>query len=306
MSALTTNTPLTAERISRLAVELLARTVVLPRTVTVVPGGEFAGPTGGVVQLRVRQPRQSRIQSTPGDTITFDDLEEASVAVRVNHHYNASALSDEDLSLNLEDFGAQVLEPMVAAVAQGAENEIAYAMNNLDVDLTISTDGKDIVAKVLAAREMLGRADVPTGDRWLAVSPEVATMLLGVDKLTAVDASGSPSALRDAVIGRIYGFNVVETSALTEFTAVAYHRSAFGAAFRAPAATAGATSSVASVGGISLRTVRSFDVSRLSEMVAVSTFAGAAVVHEDGDHTPLDGGTQRFRAVKLGPDGGSS
>lgn len=309
MATLATNHPLTAEAIAPVAVELLSRSLVLARTCAVIPGEMYSGPSGGTVNLRVRQPRTSRIQTVPGEVIDFDDLDETSVAVIVKHHYNASVVSDEDLALNIEDFGAQVIEPMVAAVATGAETEIAGEINGVEADLTLDPDGDDVIEQVLIARELLGRAEVPTGDRWLAVSPEVATLLLGRSELTAVDASGSPSALRDAVIGRLHGFTVVESSALATGTAACYHRSAIGAAFRAPRPTNGAASAVATAGGISLRTVRQFSVERLAEMVAVSTFAGASLVHEDGDEDleASTGGTERKRLVKLAlPDVGSS
>ena len=272
---------LTASSISTLAVELLARSVVLPGTVAAIPGTEFAGDNGDTITVRVRQPRTAKTQATPGATITYTPLDETAVSVTVEHLYDATRVTDEQLTLEIADFGAQVLQPMTAAVAAGAEDQVAAVMNGLPVDdatVTAST----VEDAVLAAREALGSANVPTGDRYLAVSPAFATVLLRLDNLSDVSAAGSPGALREATIGRYRGFNVVESNALTAGTAVAYHRSGIVWGNRAPAIPDGAASAAASVSqGIALRTVRDFDPSVLSDVVAISTFAGAALVDAD-------------------------
>ena len=130
--------------------------------------------------------------------------------------YDATRVTDEDLSLNIEDFGAQVLAPQIAAVAAGAENQLAAVMNDLGVDLPCDLDTvAEVETALLSARALLTRAGAPAGGRWLAVSPEFATPLFALDKFSRVDASGSASALRDAVLGRVYGMNVVESAGLT-------------------------------------------------------------------------------------------
>lgn len=272
---------LTAQRISALAIELLARQVVLPGTVARVPGTEFTGDNGDTITVRVRQPRDAKTQATPGATITFDPLDEVPVELTVAHLYDAVKVSDEQLTLDIADFAAQVLEPMTSAVAIGAENQVAAAMNDLAATVT-GVDETNVEAHILAARTTLGRAEVPMGNRWLACSPEFAELVLGLDNLSDASAAGDPSALRDAVIGRYRGFNVVESAALDEGTALAYHSSAFVWGNRAPAIPNGANdAAVGNAQGIALRTIADFDASVLSDVVAISTFAGCSAVHED-------------------------
>ena len=76
---------LTAEAISSVAVELLGRSLVLPRTTTRVPSGDFPT-TGGTVSLRVRVPRTARSQATPGATLTFDALDEQTLRAAARLH----------------------------------------------------------------------------------------------------------------------------------------------------------------------------------------------------------------------------
>lgn len=273
---------LTAKRISRVAIGLLTRTLVLPMTVTRVPGQDFAGDNGDTITVRVPQPGSAREQSSAGDSITYDDISETSVDVALSHLYHAKRISDEELSLEVVDFGAQITEVQVSAVATGGEDELASAMNTLAADDSISADGSDIEEKILAARESLGEADVPTSGRWLAVSPGVATFMLKLDKFSRVDAAGDDSALREAIIGRLYGFNVVESNALDTDTAVAYHQSGFAFATRTPLVPRGAADSATAVeGGVGLRQIFQYDPDVLSDASVVSTFAGAALVDSD-------------------------
>jgi hypothetical protein len=290
---------LEAPSISNVALELLVRSLVLPRTCVRVPGPEFSGPNGATITVRVRQPRIAQEQEAPGDPINYAPVNEVPVNVTLRHLYDATQLTDEDVTLSIEDFAQQVTAPQVAAIAIGAEDQVVAVMNALDTDVTV-TDESDVEDAVLEARELLATNSAPLGGRWLAVSPQVATFMFRLDKFTRVDASGTASALRDAVIGRIYGFNVVESAGLTAGTALAYHESGILFANRAPVNPRGAAnSSTSSEQGIALRQLFDFDVSHLTDVSAVSTFAGAAIVTEDGN-TEENPGTDLRRVVKLG------
>ena len=274
---------LTAQGISALAIELLTRLLVLPGTVSRVPGAEFAGSNGDTITVRVPQPSTARTQSSAGATITYDDVTEVPVHVTMSHLYHGKLVSDQELSMRLEDFGRQITRVQVAAVATRAEGLLAAAMNAQAADASIDATGANIEELILEGREALGRADVPLGDRFLAVSPEVATFVLALDNLSKVDEAGSSSALRDAVIGRYRGFTVVESPSLTAGTAHMYHRSGFVFANRVPVPPRGAASSAAAeAGGIGVRQIFQYVPDKLSDASVVSTFGGAAPVAEDG------------------------
>lgn len=283
---------LTAKQISAVAIELLGRALVLPRTVTAIPGGEFAGSNGDTITVRVPQPTTAREQGTPGADITFDDTTEIPVDVTLAHLYHARLVTDEELSLALVDFARQITLVQVEAVARGAEDELADVMNALGADATFDATATeaDTIAVILAAREALTRNGAPSGDRWLAASPEVITRLLSTEQFTRADASGSTEALRNAIVGRAFGMTVVESSGLDAGTAVAYHRSGFCFANRVPVIPRGAVdSAVAAAGGIGLRQIFTFIPGKLSDSSVISTFAGAAAVYEDAaDSVPAD------------------
>jgi hypothetical protein len=271
---------LTAQGISSLAVALLTRTLVLPMTVSRVPGGEFAGDNGDTITVRVRTPRAARTQATPGATITYDALNETPVNVELTHLYDATRLTDEDLSLNLVNFGVQVTEPQVASVATGGEDRLAAAMNGVTADATGVT-GANIDSTLIAARESLSEANVPVGNRWLACAPDIISLLLGVDKFVRADAVGDGTAIREATMGRIYGFTVVESNGLAPGTALAYHQSGFVFANRVPVPPRGLPANqtaTATNGGIGMRQIFQYQPDILSDASVLSTFAGGAVV----------------------------
>src|SRR5690554_764212 len=276
----------TAKGVSSLAVALLTRQLVLPMTVGRVSGGEFAGDNGDTITVRVRVPRAARVQASPGAQISYDALNETSVNVELSHLYDATRLTDEDLSLNLVDFATQVTQPQVASVATGAEDQLAAAMNSLPADASFAAvaDPDDTDEQILAAREALSEADVPAGDRYLACAPDVISRLLGVDKFVRADAVGDGTAIREATMGRIYGFTVVESNGLDAGTAVAYHRSGFVFANRTPVPPRGLSSTqtaTATSGGVSMRQIFQYQPDILSDTSVLSTFAGAAVVDSD-------------------------
>lgn len=292
---------LTAKGISAVALELLQRSLVLPKTVTNVPGNEFVGPNGGTITLRVPQPSTARTQASPGAALTADDVSEIPVDVALSHVYHLKNITDQELSYNLEDFARQITKVQVGAVAAGAEDKLISVMNGLaaeagyQFDLSPVDEDEDTKNVILKAREFLGANNAPMADRYLAVSSSIATRLLHL--LTPVNESGSSDALRDATIGRIYGFQVVECPALTAGTAIAYHKSGFAFADRAPAQPRGATSSSLADGqGISLRQVFQYDAGHAQDQSLVSTMVGAAAVYEDG--TGADG-TDNQRFVKI-------
>jgi hypothetical protein len=279
---------LTAQGISRVALALLVRRLTLPRTATMIPGEEFAGSNGDTITVRVPQPGVALVQAAAGDALVPADVDEVPVDVTLRHLYHLKNVSDQELSMELEDFARQVTRVQVAAVATGAENEVATAMNDADavgVTLQFPLDPADTEATkavILGARELLGDADVPPDGRWFAVSTDVATKVLMVPEFTKVNESGSDQALRRAVIGNLYGFTFVESNALEAGSAAAYHSSGIAFGLRVPVRPRGATESASLVEqGIGLRHVFQYDASTAQDQSLVSTFAGAAIVSDD-------------------------
>lgn len=282
---------LTAKGISGVAVELLQRALVLPRTVTTVPGDEFAGSNGDTITLRVPQPSTARTDA-PGSSLTPDDVTEVAQDVQVGHVYHLKNITDTELSMSLEDFARQVTRVQVGAVARGVENKVISAFNALSNDATVKflkngTDA-DTVSVMNQIRETLTKNEAPAEDRYIACSPEVITRLLTCSYFIRAADSGSTDPLRRAIVGSIFGMEVVEVTGMTAGTAVAYHKSAVALAVRTPVNPRGATdSSGVTKDGVGLRQVFQYDASKAQDQSLVSTFAGAKMVYENAGNSTI-------------------
>ncbi|MFW6079067.1 MAG: P22 phage major capsid protein family protein [Gemmatimonadota bacterium] len=274
---------LTAGQISRLAVAILSRRLVLPMTVSRVPGEEFRGDNGDTVTIRVPEARTAQIQSTPGDSITPQAINEDSADVTVVQLFDAASITDHDLSLGIRDFGRQVLRPQADAVARGCEDQLADTINDLaaDASFAASADEQDTKDQILFARETLTDADVPPDGRFFGVSPQIATRVIAHPDFSRVNTSGSTRTLRRGEIGELYGFRFVESNGFTGGEAAAYHESAFGFATFPTEDQEAVESSVVTEQGLSIRWLRQWNPSRLQQESVLTAFAGAGVVDLD-------------------------
>lgn len=79
------------------------------------------------------------------------------------------------------------------------------------------TTGDNAFNVFAAARKQLNKNKAPGEDRVAVLNPDFAALLYGADsKLTEFQKSGDTAGLREATIGRLLGFRVVESNNLPE------------------------------------------------------------------------------------------
>lgn len=103
---------------------------------------------------------------------------------------------------------------MVAAVDGGA-NDLGAFTADISDDTAYSL--------FVSLRTALTRDNVPFEGRWVIVPPELTGALLQDDRFIRADASGTTEGLRNGQVGRIAGFNVIESNVVPEPTAGVYH-----------------------------------------------------------------------------------
>lgn len=84
-------------------------------------------------------------------------------------------------------------------------------------------------ADVLNAKKLLDIQKVPQDGRYLAVDPVGYSELLAISDFVRVDAiaaNQTTEGIRPGVVGRIYGFEVFMSNAVTEDQNIAFHKSA--------------------------------------------------------------------------------
>jgi hypothetical protein len=284
------NTILSAETISKAAVELLANQAVLVNTVLPITRDDYTG-SGGTTSLRVSRPIPA---ATFTGSITATPVVEHAVSVAPVHKYNAVNVSAADATLSVLDFAAEILNPLIAGIVEVAEATIAAQLHGVtesgDFDIT---DEASIRASVLAMRKTLVKNKVAQGQRFLACSPEVVEALLSVPTFVDASKAGQSDTLTSGAVGSIYGLQVLEVNDLDD-EAVAYGRSAFAfASLTSPDPRGGATSVSASSGGVAIRATYDYDITALSDVVALDGWYGCAPVLDLVDTTPT-----QLRAVR--------
>jgi hypothetical protein len=241
----------------------------------------------------------------------MDDLTETKVDVTLDTAvYSAVPITDEELSLDIVDFGAQISAPQIRAVAEGVENAVAAEMTGATYATTLTLDETNPYKTIVDARVALNKANVPMSERVLVVGADMEGIFLKSDELHQADKAGTDSALRDATIGRLAGFNqVVVSNALPTNVGFAFHKTAFVLGMRAPAVPDGATYGASrSAFGLAMRWIRDYDFRNVQDRSLFDTYIGTNVV-ADGPLYDLDGagsGTATapsfVRAVKITMD----
>lgn len=295
------NSYLKATRIAAASLGLLEREIILPRLVWRDAGGDFAGAFGDTISLRVPSRTTARTRTFRGarptasegqGVIVMDDLAETKVDVTLDTApYSAVAVTDEELTLDITSFGEQVLRPQVRAVGEAVENAIAAEMVGATYPtghtVEMGTDvGDDPFDAIVDARVALNKANVPMNDRYLVVGADMEGVFLKSDHLNRVDASGTDSALRNATIGRLAGFEaVIVSNALPSNVGFAFHRTAYVLSMRAPVVPDGATYGASqSFEGLAMRWIRDYDFRNVQDRSLIDTYIGTNIV-ADGPGT---------------------
>lgn len=277
------------------AIKLLQREIVLPQLVWLNGIGDFAGKYNDTITIRVpaRTVAHRRTLRGTGSArdLTTEDLTENAIPVTLDHDvYHAVALTDEELSLDINDFAGQVLNRQIRAVAEDLENGLADTIAGADYatnGMVVQTAANTMWDAVVDARRKLNDALVDRSGRVLVVGSAVEAAFLKDEAFNRFDSTGDQpnSALRDAAIGQVAGLTVVVSDALMHGDAYMFHPTAFIMATRPPAAPRGASfTSAASAAGLAIRWLMDYDYSKTTDRSLVDTFVGYQSVVD-----PVDG-----------------
>tara|TARA_R100001460_G_scaffold2077_8_gene7105 strand:- start:1926 stop:2732 length:807 start_codon:yes stop_codon:yes gene_type:complete len=166
-----------------------------------------------------------------GRSITAEALNDTEVLLDIDQEKAFSVnIDDVDAVQASSEFGPWV-DSAGRALAEDAED---YLLDQMLAGATDSNSGSVVVdsaAKaltgVLDMRTAMSTAKVPANGRFLVVSPNYADLL--IQGLDDVSVAGNDTELRNGVIGRIYGFQVLESPLFASGAgAIAYHENMVG------------------------------------------------------------------------------
>ena len=295
------NTFLTPDVIARAALATLYETTVMSNLVYRDYEQEFqnVGDT-----ITIRKPTTFTAQEYNRATgITVQNATETGVPLTLNHFADVSfAVTSEDMTLNILDFGEQLLNPAMEAITQKIDRDL-IAQSVADVTQEVGVVGGtnpplpgeneyawDNPRVLIDAGRVLTQRSVPPTQRRAVIGPITQAAWLGDDLFTRADARGDTEGLREANLGRrVFGFDPYVTQnatppgtgAGTPSTEVglAFHQTAIALAFRPLALPRGAqNAAIANYKGFGLRVVYDYDIDKKQDVVSIDCLYGIKVV----------------------------
>lgn len=201
-----------------------------------------------------------------GKQITLQTPSNSKIPVTLDKHKEISWLIEDIASAKAIQSAVDYVTDAAIALGEQIDKDLLSLYSTLA--LQSGTDSTDLsVATILDAREKLNIAKAPVAGRYFVISPQDETALLKLEEFTKADWSDENMvALREATIGKKYGFTFVmdqqvAVTSVTQRHNVAFHKDAFTLVTRplpAPPAGSGAISSAIAVDGISVRVTRSY------------------------------------------------
>lgn len=281
------------ERVVGALIGALRREIVLPSLVWVDPVGDFKGAKNDTVDIKIPAYTSARTRTLrSGTTRTRDTLNEGKVSVTLDTDlYKDVVISDEELTLDIDSFGAQVLNPIAMAMAEGWEEEIADLMAGATYQHSVTWDATDPHGSLVDAGVHLDNSRVPMSGRCVVLGTNLAAEVVKSDQARRADSAGDSAqgALLDATVDRFGGFRIVKSAAINPNMGYAFHKTAFAAASRVPVMPAGVSWGAAlSHQGFAMRAIRDFDSSAdtWADILGFDSFIGSDVVK---DHGAVDG-----------------
>ena len=281
------NTFITPNAVAKAAYANLYNTTVLPQLVHRDFSSDFNGAVGDTVTIR--KPASFTANTFNRATgITVQDATEGSATVQLDTLLDVSfAVTSEQWTLDIAEFNRQLVAPAVEAIRQGIESHIVAAMSSgftvtQGADGTPSTDPTALID----ARKTLNDANVPASERSAVLSTLVAANYLKDPLFHQADQRGDTDGLREASIGRKFGFDCYEHTGLTASgvdttndDSFIFHKSAFALVSRTLSLPQGAqNAAVFSDGGFGLRVVQDYDIDKKQDVISIDVLIGSTVL----------------------------
>lgn len=284
------NAFITPAIIARLAYANLYERRVMAALVHRDYSADYAGAVGDTISIR--KPATFEAEEYNRTTgIVVQDANETSVDVVLDTLLDVSfAVTAEQLTLEIADFNEQLVAPATEALRQAIDRKILTLRDDITQEVGGTGDAHawDDPRILIDARRVLNQANVPLGDRHAVIGPEQASEFLADALFHEADKRGDTEGLREAELGRKFGFNTYETQNIegpgatidvgesTTEVGVAFHRTAFALVTRTLALPRGnSNSAIFADEGFGIRVVQDYDIDQKQDVVSLDVLLGA-------------------------------
>ncbi|WP_314325446.1 P22 phage major capsid protein family protein [Paenarthrobacter ilicis] len=282
------NTLYTPQQAARSTLAALRWLSLLPRTVRQDFSNEFVAGRGQTVNVRKPISAGTAKVYTKANrdaraAIQFNELAETFVPVKLEDQvYNAVRLPDDFATFTLENLQQQVLIPQAQSVVDELATPLIDEMTAIGTDASIPAilaNGSNVRSALIQTRKVLNARKVPQAGRTIAVGADLEAAFLEDELLQKANESGTTETLREARIGRLFGFDIIADPALPGDFGIGYHKDAFAFVTRPSRQPEGAAkSATVSQDGFSLRWIQHYNPLQLEDQSVVDTFYGAATL----------------------------
>jgi hypothetical protein len=268
-----------AEQIAATAAVSLEESLIVPQVFFREDIARFKGAKDDVATVKVEGVLPYRTYGWRNDRsqpVKFDDYKERTVAVTFGGDtYSGIRLTDEQKDFDLDGW-SKLVSKQSEAVGRGLESKSTNFLLNAPYEIQLGLDASNLRKGLIRARSVMNRLNVPAGARTILCGTDVEAALLEDEKLNLASNVGEAeavTALREATLGRRYGFDFVVAQELPPGTAIVMVDSAF--VFVTGAASVPnsiAFGSNASHNGVSLRWMVDYDMDYKVDRSLVDTY----------------------------------
>jgi len=195
------NTFLTPEVVANEALMCLSSNLVMADLVHRDYADEFVS-VGDTISIR--KPAKFVAKNFTGVTEP-QDITEGSVSVKLDRFRDVTvAVTSKQMTLDIADFSAQVVQPAMQAIAQAIDEDLlALATEKAGFRRAGTPDAADL-SDIAAMAKQLDIAKAPIQNRSLVLHPEHKYRYALTENLSNVSYAGDNETLRDALLGKVY------------------------------------------------------------------------------------------------------
>ena len=212
-----TNTFLTVQEIAQESLQRLRNNLVFAGLVHRDYSNEFAS-YGDTVQIKKPATFTANDFVSDGST-SAQGIEEDNVLVKLNKIADVTVdITSKELTLNIQDFGDQVVEGAMQALAQQVDADLAALYKNIPYYSGTAGQDPSTLTHLANARKVLNVNKAPMGSRRLVIDPDAEANLLILGAVVNAEKAGSTQALREASLGRLMGLDAFMSQNIYDHT----------------------------------------------------------------------------------------
>lgn len=162
--------------------------------------------------ITVRKPAKFVAKNFTG-RIEEQNISEGKIDVKMDRFRDVSVpVTSKEMTLDIKDFSKQVIEPAMQAIAVAVDADIiATGVQDAKVKVSTGQDASKPIKDIAQVGAYLDMFKAPVTDRRLVLNPMHKVNYVTDNNMTNVSAAGSGEALRNASLGRLFGFDTYMT-----------------------------------------------------------------------------------------------